>query len=361
MGFASDNLLTARIGLFENAYPQEADRVTFWQRLVEELEAAPGVEAATVTSSLPATGMGGTWYRLEGKEYATRQEVPGANFATIGPRLFDTFDIPLRAGRAFTDQDRQESDLVVIVNSSFAEREWPGKSALGKRLRFGREDADGEEPAPWRRVVGVVPDTWMNDLMDDDTAGIYAPVAQMGSRFMSVAVKTRADPTAFITTLRQTVIGLDPDLPIYWTRTMDEVVGEKRFFFDLFGGLFATFGAVALLLAALGIYGITAFSVGRRTREIGVRMALGASPGDVLGLVLRQGAVRLALGLTFGLLVGIGVSRLLTGFLFGVAPTDPLTFSTIALFLSAVTLLACFIRPRTPCGSSRSRRCATSN
>ena len=346
LGFASDNILTARIGLFESAYPEEADRVRFWEQLVDELAAAPGAVSAAAISSLPSTGRNGTWYRREGREYASRKDATGANFATISPELFDTFEIPLREGRGFTSRDSEGAELVVVVNRSFAEREWPGESPLGRRLRFGREDPVDGEPQPWRTVVGVVPDAWMNDLQDSDTAGIYAPVAQMGSRFMSIAVKTRAEPEAFTSTLRETVIGLDPDLPIYFVRTMDEVVGEQRFFFDLFGGLFALFGGVALLLASIGIYGVTAFSVGRRTREIGVRMALGANPGDVLGMILRQGTWRLVIGLAVGLVFGLGVSRLLAGFLFGVAPTDPLTFGTIAVFLAGVTLLACFIPAR---------------
>ncbi len=346
LGFTTENVLTARIGLFETAYPEEADRLRFWEDLLERLREAPGAAAAAATSSLPATGMGGTSFRLEGKEYATRRDVPGANFAVVSPSFFDTFDIPLRTGRAFDARDRADSQPVVIVNSSFAERVWPGENPLDKRLRFGREDREGEEPEAWRTVVGVAPDAWMNNLRDEDKSGIYAPLAQVDRRFLSVAVKTRAEPMAFSAALRDAVIGLDPDLPIYWTRTMDETVAEQRFFFDLFGGMFAAFGAIALLLAAIGIYGITAFSVGRRTQEIGVRMALGAGPGDVLGMILRQGTARLAIGLGIGLAAGIGVSRLLAGFLFGVAPTDPLTFGTIALFLAAVTLLACLVPAR---------------
>ena len=302
--------------------------------------------AATAISSLPTVGMDGTSFRLEGQEYATRRDVPGANLAIISPSFFDTFDVPLRAGRAFTNLDRADSEPVLIVNHSFAERVWPGESPLGKRLRFGREDREGEEPEPWRTVVGVAPDAWMNNLRDEDASGIYAPMAQHDRRFMSIAVNTRAEPTAFSATFRETVIGLDPDLPIYWLRTMDETVAEQRFFYDLFGSMFAAFGAIALLLAAIGIYGITAFSVGRRTQEIGVRMALGANQRDVVNMILRQGTLRLMIGLGIGLVAGIGVSRLLAGFLFGVAPTDPITFGTIALFLSAVTLLACLIPAR---------------
>ncbi|MEM7354206.1 MAG: ABC transporter permease, partial [Acidobacteriota bacterium] len=347
LGFTSDNLLTTRIGLSVSAYPEEADRVRFWDSLLESLAATPGVESVALTSSLPATGMGGTYYRLEGEDYPTRQDVPGAYFAAISPQMFDTFDITLQAGRAFTDQDQPAAEPVIVVNRSFAEHAWPGQNAVGQRLRFGRENVSDGEPGaaeqPWRTVVGVVQDAWMNDLESDDTAGIYAPIAQFPQRFLSLAVETRGEPMAFTTTLRQTVLGLDPDLPIYWTRTMEEVVGQERFFFDLFGGLFASFGGIALLLAAIGIYGVTAFSVGRRTQEIGLRMALGASPSNVLSMVLRQGTGRLAIGLCVGLLAGIGVSRLLVGFLIGVDPNDPLTFGAIALFLTAINFLACYI------------------
>ncbi len=342
LGFESGDVTTARIGLFESAYPEEADRARFWEDLIERLEAQPGAAAAAVTSSLPSASMDGRFYRLEGREVATRQEVPRSHFAAVSPGFFDTFEIPISTGRAFTAADREGAEPVVIVNRSFAERAWPGSSPLGQRLRFGREDREGEEPEPWRTVVGVVPDAWMNDFRDDDPAGLYGPIAQLDYRFMSVAVKTRTDPADFTSTLRETVLALDPDLPVYWVRTMDQVVAEGRFFYDLFGGMFAGFGLVALLLAAIGIYGVTAFSVGSRTREIGVRMALGAAPGQVQGMILRQGAVRLAVGLAFGLALGLAVSRLLAGFLFGVAPTDPATYAGIALFLGAVTLFACY-------------------
>lgn len=350
LGFTTENVLTARIGLFDSAYHEEGDRLRFWEELLEKLGEAPVAASAAATSSLPSAGMDFTSFRLEGEEYPTRRDVPGANFAVVSPAFFETFDIPLAAGRAFDLQDRADSEPVMIVNRSFAERAWPGENPLGQRLRFGREDREGEEPEPWRTVVGVAPDAWMNNLRNDDESGIYAPLAQVDRSFLSIAIKTQADPVAFAATLRDTVLSLDRDLPIYWTRTMDETVAEARFFFDLFGGMFAAFGAIALLLAAIGIYGITAFSVGRRSQEIGLRMALGAAPGDVLGLILRQGAVRLAIGLVLGLVAGIGVSRLLAGFLFGVAPGDPLTFGTIALFLSAVTLLACFVPARSAMG-----------
>ncbi len=346
LGFATDRVMTARIGLFENAYPEPADRRHFWERLVETLEEAPDAALVATTSSLPTTGMDGTWYRLEGETYAERHDVPGGSLAVVSPAFFEVFDIPVRAGRAFNDADREGAEPVVIVNRSFAERHWPDSNPLGKRLRFGREDREGAEPEPWRTVVGVVADAWMNNLRDENGAGIYAPLAQLDYRFLSVAIKTRGEPAAFTNTLRQAVIGLDPDLPIYWPRTMDEVVAKERFLFDLFGGMFASFGAVALMLAAIGIYGVTAFSVGRRTREIGVRMALGARPGDVLRMILRQGTARLAVGLGIGLAAGLGVSFLLASFLFGVSPTDPLTYATIAVFLAAVTLLACLIPAR---------------
>ncbi len=346
LGFNTESVLTTRIGLFETAYPEEVDRLRFWERLLEKLGEAPGAASAAATSSLPTAGMDGTAFRLEGKEYATRRDVPGANLAIITPAFFESFDIPLRTGRAFTLQDRADSEPVIIVNHSFAERVWPGENPLGRRLRFGAVDREGEEPEPWRTVVGVAPDAWMNNLRDDNRSGIYAPLAQVDRRFLSIVVRTRAQPIEFTSTLRETVLGLDPDLPIYWTRPMDAVVAEQRFFFDLFGGMFASFGAIALLLAAIGIYGVTAFSVGRRTQEIGVRMALGAGPQDVLTMILRQGTVRLLIGLSLGLVAGLGVSRLLAGFLFGVAPTDPITFGSIALFLSAVTLLACLLPAR---------------
>ncbi len=337
LGFETEGILTARIGLFETVYPEETDRRRFFDNLLERLAATPGVESAALTSSLPTSGRDGTAYAVEGKVYEQRNDYPATRLAAVSSNFFATFDIPILEGRGFSGQDREETQPVVVVNRSFADQEWPGKDPLGRRIRFGR----GDQEEPWLTVVGVAADAGMSDLGDDDQDGIYAPLAQHDRRFLSVAVATRGEPQAFAATLRQTVLDLDRDLPLYWLLTMDEVVAEARFFYDFFGALFATFGLAALLLAAVGIYGIMAFAVGRRTHEIGVRMALGAAPDTVLGMLLRQGTARLLVGLAIGLGLALGVSRLLAAFLFAVDPGDPTTFLGVAVFLTAVTLLAC--------------------
>ncbi len=337
-GFATDRILTARIGLFETGYPEAEDRRLFFESLLNRLVESPGVESAALTSSLPTTGMSRTAYEVEGEVYGKRSDYPVTGVAVASPGLFATFRIPILEGRGLTVHDREDIQPVVVVNRSFADKVWPGEDPLGRRLRFGSGESEEE---PWRTVAGVVADAGASDLEDEEQDGLYVPLAQHDRRFMSLAVTTRGEPLSFVEPLRRTVLELDPELPLYWVLTMAEVVAEERFFYDFFGVLFATFGLAALVLAAVGIYGIMAFAVGRQTHEIGVRMALGATPGSVLAMLLRKGTVLLVIGLAVGLGLALAVSRLLTAFLFAVEPGDPATFLGVAFFLAAVTLLAC--------------------
>jgi putative ABC transport system permease protein len=341
LGFDGERVMTARVGLFETDYPEESDRRQFYERLVDRLATKPGVVAAAVTSSLPTQNRDGTSYRLEGESYPTPRDVPGTNLAAVSPDFFEVFDIPLQRGRLLTAADRADAPPVVVVNRSFAERAWPGQDPIGKTLRFGRDDSADE---PWRTVVGVVPDAWISNFNDPDHDGIYLPIAQTDRRFMSLAIRTAAaDPTSATSALREAVLDLDRNLPIYWVLPMSRVVYEGSFFFNFFAVLFAVFGAAALGLAAVGIYGVMAHSVSQRTQEIGIRMALGASRRDVLAMVVRQGSVRLAIGLAIGLCLALAGSRFLAGILFDVEPADPLTLALTTLFLSVVTLVACLV------------------
>ena len=342
LGFEDEGLLTFRVALYEADYPENADRTAFWRDLLPRLQALPGVAGAAAISSLPTNGTIREPYALEGVAYPRPEDRPRAFVTAISPGVFDTLQARILAGRDFGPQDIDGALPVTIVNRSFAERAWPGKEALGRRFQMG----DGET-AVWRTVVGVVPDLQMEGLDSDSTPhGFYVPVAQDCPPRVSVAVRSAAAPEALTAQVRAEIAKLDKDLPIYFVRTMEQAIAQNAFFFNLFGSLFAIFGVCALVLAAVGIYGVVAFSVAQRTQEIGVRMALGAGGRAVLGMILRQGAWQLGVGLGVGLVLAFLLSRSMASLLFQVQPTDPPTFLGVVVVLTGVTLLACLIPAR---------------
>ena len=231
---------------------------------------------------------------------------------------------------------------MALVNESFVRLFSPGDEALGRRVQMGRSEEGGE----WRTIVGVVPDLLMEGLGNNDptSQGIYIPIAQSDAQFVSIAVRGRGDPMSLVAPVREEVARVSPDTPIYWPRTLREAVAENVWWVDLFGGLFAVFGLGALFLAAVGLYGVMAFSVRQRTQEVGIRMALGARSGTVLGLVLRQGVLQVVLQVVLGLIGGLGLGALLSrgmrqGFSL-VEPWDPSVFGGISLVLLTTAFLA---------------------
>lgn len=344
LGFEPQGLFTARIALFDSAYPEGEKRLAFFETLLDRVASRPDVVSAALATSLPASGSNRYRYVLEGESYPDERDQPVTWGATISPGLFETLGAKVFQGRDFGRLDIAGNLPVVIVNRSFAAEVWPGEDPLGKRLRLPGKLEDGSE-SPWLTVVGVVSDLHMGELDDpDEQAGVYLPMAQMRPGFMSLVVRTRqGDPLAITDSVRQTVTALDRDLPVYFIYSMEQVLDRGRFFFNLFGTLFSIFGAAALLLASVGIYGVIAFSVQQRTQEIGIRMALGAQRGNVLGLILRQGMWQLAVGLLLGLPVAFWVSRLLGEVLVGVDPHDVATFTGVGMVLAAVSLFACWL------------------
>jgi putative ABC transport system permease protein len=345
LGFDAGRLFTCRLALFDATYPRREDRVRFLDALLGRLQAQPDVVAAAVTSNLPTGASNRQRYAVAGRTYPRDEDVPTARVAAVSPGFFATFGAPVLQGRGFVRTDTAEGPPVVLVNRSFAAAAWPGQDPVGRRLRL----LDGPGPEPWRAVVGVVPDLRMAGINERDQSpqGLYLPLAQRCPNFVSVAVRTRVeDPTAIAGVVRQQVAALDPDLPIYFVYSMTGLIAESSFFLHLFGTLFAICGACALLLGAVGIYGVLVLSVHRRVHEIGIRMALGAPRATVVRLVLRQGMRQLLLGLAGGLLLASGVAWLLGRFLIGVRPDDPLTFGGVALVLAAIALLACWLPAR---------------
>jgi predicted permease len=344
LGMDPRGVMTARVALFDTAYPDVASRAAFFERVLDGVRRDPAVAAAAAGDSLPGNGAGDARYEMPGKSYPEDKDRPLAHVVQASPGYLGALGIRLLAGRDFGPQDTAASPPVAIVNRSFATREWPGQDPLGRQVRVAAEP--GGKPKPWSTVVGVADDAMLSLQGHDEVGpqGFYTPLAQDPPRFVSLVVRGRqGDPHALLQPLRAVVGGVDPDQPLYFAYTMDEVLDKARFFSNLFGALFAIFGASALVLASVGIYGVISFSVQQRTQEIGIRMALGAHRRTVLRLILGRGMLQLGIGLACGLIAAWPVSRLLAVALVGVQPNDPATFAVVAAVLTTVAFFACWI------------------
>lgn len=349
--FPTDGVFTARVGLFENDYPDDDSMVLFYRELQRRLQEDPAIEKATLTTALPGSARAERWrFAIEGEAYGTAEEFPRVSRAVVAPGFFETFNTGLLEGRDFTLADDADNAPVAIANASFVDRYFARESAIGRRIQLGSGQAllEGQAAGPWITIVGVVPDLIIEELDDQprDPAGIYTPLAQRPARFMSIAATPRgggaSDPLALTRTVRDTVATLDPDLPIYWARTLADVIREETWFYSVFGVLFGAFGAAALFLATIGLYGVISFSVHRRTAEVGIRMALGADTGRILGLIFRQGIVQLTVGLMIGLALAAFLANAMQVIFFDVEPYDFTVWAAIFLLLLATGLLACF-------------------
>lgn len=342
-GVRTKSMFTARVDLPASTYADSTRRVQFYDELARRLAGEPGVGSVALTSSLPLAPAPGAEYTVEGERYATDRDRPFARRVAVTPDFFATFDIAVRRGRAFTIGDRYGALPVAIVNESFASRHFASADPLGRRFRAG----DEKSREPWLTIVGVVPDAYISGLREEeDQTGFYVPWAQAAPGAMSIAVSMASDPLSLTSRVRQIVASLDADIPTYDVRTMEQVVALSTWFYGTFGTLFTAFGAAALFLAAIGLYGVMSFSVSRRTQEMGVRLALGARPSDVLGLVLRQGLAQLGIGLTVGLGLALLLARGLHIVLFRVRAVDPTVLGGVVLVLALSGTVACLIPAR---------------
>jgi predicted permease len=343
-GFAPQNVLSMRLALVGPAYSDEARRVSFYQQLWERIRRLPGVERAGGVSTLPLTGgIGWGSITIEGYQASSGQSMIQSDMRVASAGYFETMKIPLIRGRFFTEQDTKESGRVVIVDENMARTYWPSADPVGKRLKFGRGDNNNN---PWMTVVGVVATVKHYALDTDSRVALYTPHRQSGSGSLSIAARTTTDPVSVAAAITREARAIDPNLPVYDVKTMDQWLSEslaRRRFAMLSLGLFAL---VAMILAAVGIYGVMSYSVAQRTREIGIRVALGAQTRNVLKLVIGQGMLLAGIGVGAGLIFAFAITRVMASLLFGVGATDPLTFAAIALLLAGVALLACWIPAR---------------
>jgi putative ABC transport system permease protein len=360
-GFSTERVFSFRLDLPERKYEKEESPIQFYQQLTENLRGLPGVQAVSVTSRLPLGGNDWqTSFTVEGQPEPPPHERPSMEVHLVGPDYFRAMGIPLLRGRAFTDQDdrghlrgrdlsgytdgeRWMSGLnKIIVDEEFARRHWPNEDAIGKRVRL-----PWGEKGPLLTVVGVVGRVKINELREQGGfVQAYLPFLQGPSHGMAVLIKAALAPEALIAVARKQVQALDPEQPIYDTRTLAEIRDNSIAPQRLNLTLLAVFASIALTLAVIGLYGVLAYAVTQRQREIGVRMALGAQRRDVLGLVVGQG-MRLALiGVTVGLAGAFALTRLLGTLLFEIKPFDPATFLTVVAILGVVALLASWIPAR---------------
>ncbi len=341
-GFRPTGLLTLQMGLPLTEYEQD-DYTPFYRQLIERLAALPGVESAGVGSSLPMQGVNWSSIMILGDlPVPPRAELATSVFNPIGPGYFETLGIPLLEGRTLNQFDTADSQRVVVVNDTLARRHWPNESALGKRLKQGWPESEGDR-FPWREIVGVVGSAKQHALDRDARAETYIPYAQNPSAFMKVVLRTTADPTTLIEPARAVVTELDGNIPIYDIRSMNDAIASTTAPRRFTMWLLAVFAAAALALSAIGIYGVIAYSVAQRTQEMGLRLALGADRSHVFRLIVGQGMRLAVIGLAVGVAGAFALTRLLDSLLYGISARDPGMFVAVPSVLGLVALLACAI------------------
>jgi putative ABC transport system permease protein len=340
-GFEAGEILTASISLPEARYADEPARSAFFQKLLARTGSLPGVKAVALSMALPPNLLVMTNpYTIEGRPLPPGQHAPAIAQLLISPDYFRVLGVPVLRGRPFDATDTRTSPPVLVINQTMASTLFPGEDPIGRRLQLG----DPDPKAPWVAIVGVVGDVKYTGLDAVPAPAMYTPYEQdLWWPTMYLVVRSSVDAAGLAQAVRTEVAALDPQLPVADVRTMSELLGrsvaEPRFRTALLG----IFACVALLLAAVGIYGILSYTVGQRTQEIGIRMALGARRQDVLALVLRDGMALVAAGVGIGLIAALALSRVLSGLLFGVGPMDAWSFGAAAMVMAAAALMACYV------------------
>ena len=341
-GFDTRSQVTTRLYLSADRFPDGASRIAFFRAALERLGNTPGVEAAAAVNYLPLSGNNtGSYFEVEGQPTAPGQH-PLASWRPITRDYFRTFGMREPRGRGFTDAEVFDSTArVAIINQAMADRFWPNQKALGKRISTGLG-----ERSEWLTIIGVVPTVKLRDLDTPVENQFYMPYAYVPWRTMSLVARVRGDPAAFAPILRRAVAEVDPALPLFEVQTMTELARLSYWDKRLYGLLFGSFAVIALILAAVGVYGVMSYAVSQRTHEIGVRVALGAQLRNVLSLVVRRGVILTVIGLAIGLVGAFALTRVLSGVLFGVSATDPVSYIGISLVLLTVGLVASYVPAR---------------
>ena len=343
IGARTDNVLTAGLSLPEAKYADMPSRLRLIDQLDERLRALPGVAAVSIGTAVPGNGVGTMTLDLDGQPRATEETPRETRVASIGPGFFETFGVTPAQGRLIEANDGTTGREVVVVNRRFVERFLGGGDPIGRRVMLRGDDKD----TVWSTVVGVVAHVRHGDITANELDAVaYRPLRMSTATGFSIAIRSHRPSTTLAASLRETVQALDQDLPVFQTRTMEEMLANQRWPFRVFGTLFVLFAFFGLVLSTIGMYAVTAYSVGQRRTEIGLRMALGAQQSQVAWLVLKRGLVQLAIGVPLGLALSYGVMTAMESLLVGARPGDPLTLVTILLIVASVTFAACLIPAR---------------
>jgi putative ABC transport system permease protein len=342
-GFNTENLLTMNVSLPGAKYPEKQSWTAFYQQVTERVESLPGVKAAGATSVLPlSNNFDGRGLAVEDRPKPPGQEI-SVDLYVVTPGYLRAMEIALLRGRALDEHDTNEAPMVALVSERMAAQLWPGEDPLGKRVKFPGSE---KKPQPWRTVVGVVRDVRQYGLDKKENMQLYLPSAQYPVSQMTLVVRAASDANSLIVPVKNEIRAVDKDQAVYSVATMEQLLSSSISLRQFSMLLLLTFAAVALLLASVGIYGVISYSVTQRTHEIGVRIALGAQSKDVLKMVVGQGMWLAMAGVLIGLVAAFLLTRLMSGLLFGVSATDPLTFILISMLILAVALLACLVPAR---------------
>ncbi|HXE36817.1 MAG TPA: ABC transporter permease [Verrucomicrobiae bacterium] len=344
-GFRPDRVLTMGMDLRAQQYSKDPAVLNFWQQVIDRVSALPGVESAAVGTVIPLTDSHSrSDVTVEGMALPTPGNYPHPDVHIVSPGYIRTLGIPLLRGRTFTDQDGENAPLAGMINAMVARRFFPNEDPIGKRFMFGHPSA--ANPPKWYTIVGVVSDTKLYGLANPARLEVYIPFRQNPKNYMALVVRSGADPASLTSAVREAVQSIDKDQPVFAISTMEKLlsnsVATRRMTLVLLG----LFSGLALVLGAIGIYGVISYSVAQRTHEIGIRMALGAPRGDVFRLVVGEGLKLAGVGIAIGIAAALGLARLMSSLLYGISATDFETFTGVAVLLALVALLACYVPAR---------------
>jgi len=342
--YAPEHMLTLAVNLPASRYAQPADRLGFYRKALDGLSTLPGVQSVAAFSCYPLSNNGTSWtfFQVEGRVASDERHSPWADIQSISPSFSKLMQVPLVAGKGFTDDDRENMQLVAIVNQRLANTYWPKESPLGKHIRIGAP----KETGPWLTVIGVAANVLYDWTTHVPGPTIYRPLTQAPQAASLIGLRTSSDPSSLEAAVRSRLAGIDPDLPAFDMKPLDVAIHESTVGLGYTGAMMGILGLIALAVAVVGIYGVMAYSVGERTKEFGLRMALGARPRDILWLAGRKGLIISSVAFTVGFPSSIVCARLLASLIYGTSPADPLVFVGVPLALFLAVILAGYIPAR---------------